>query len=232
MSDYLFSPAPQPVVPVSGEGGLFPVHRVFCVGRNYVAHAKEMGGDVDREAPWYFMKSAHAVTASGASLPYPPGTSDYHHEMELVVAIGAPGFRVPLEVAQSLVFGYAAGLDMTRRDLQQAAKDNRRPWDTSKDIEHGAVIGALSRAETVGPLGPQRIRLSVNGVLRQDATLADMVWNVPEIIANLSRFYHLRQGDLIMTGTPAGVGAVVAGDRIEGHIDGMAPVTLTLSDPE
>jgi fumarylpyruvate hydrolase len=148
--------------------------------------------------------------------------------MELVIALGAPAFRVSVADALDAVFGYAAGLDMTRRDLQQVGKDNRRPWDLGKDIEGGAVIAPVSRAETMGEIGPQRIQLSVNGTSRQDATLADMVWSVPEIIAHLSQFYHLQAGDLIMTGTPAGVGAVVAGDVIEGQIEGLAPVTHTL----
>jgi len=191
-----------------------------------------MGGEVDREAPWYFMKSAHALTPSGVTLPYPPGTSNFHHEMELVVALGAPAFQVSVEDAMDAVFGYAAGLDMTRRDLQQVGKDNRRPWDLGKDIEGGAVIGTVSRAETMGEIGPQRIHLSVNGTSRQDATLADMVWSVPEIIAHLSQFYHLQAGDVIMTGTPAGVGAVVAGDVIEGQIEGLAPIIHTLGPAE
>ncbi len=191
-----------------------------------------MGGEVDREAPWYFMKSAHAYTPSGQTRPYPPGTSNFHHEMELVIALGAPAFRVSVEDAMDAVFGYAAGFDMTRRDLQQVGKDNRRPWDLGKDIESGAIISTVSRAATMGEIGPQRIHLSVNGATRQDATLADMVWSVPEIIAHLSQFYHLQAGDVIMSGTPAGVGAVVAGDAIEGQIDGLAPVSLTLTDPE
>ncbi len=229
MADYLFPPAPQPALPVDGQDAALPVHRIFCVGRNYAAHAAEMGGEVDREAPWYFMKSAHALTPSGATVPYPPGTANFHHEMELVVALGAPGFRVTTDAAQALVYGYACGLDMTRRDLQQVGKDNRRPWDLGKDIEHGAVIAPLTRAETIGDLAGRRIQLRVNDDLRQDATLDDMVWSVPEIIAHLSQYYHLQPGDLIMTGTPAGVGPVVAGDQIDGSIDGLAPVQLTLT---
>ncbi|MFT4621087.1 MAG: fumarylpyruvate hydrolase [Sulfitobacter sp.] len=232
MTTYLFPPAPQPSLAIEGEDTSYPVHRIFCVGRNYVAHATEMGGEVDREAPWYFMKSAHALVLSGVTLPYPPGTSNFHHEMELVIALGAPAFQVSVDEAMDAVFGYAAGLDMTRRDLQQLGKDNRRPWDLGKDIEGGAVIGAVSRTQAMGAIGPQRIQLSVNGASRQDATLADMVWSVPEIIAHLSQFYHLQAGDLIMTGTPAGVGPVVAGDVIEGQIEGLAPVTHTLGAAE
>jgi len=232
MTDYLFEPSPAPALAIQGGDSFFPIHRIFCVGRNYVAHATEMGGTVDREAPWYFMKSAHSLTHSGATVPYPPGTSNFHHEIELVVAIDRPAFRVSKEDAMECVFGYATGLDMTRRDLQQVGKDNRRPWDFGKDIENGAVIAALSTKETIGDIGAQCIQLSVNRVLRQDATLADMVWSVPEIIAHLSQFYHLQAGDLIMTGTPAGVGPVEAGDIIEGHIDGLASVSLTLGAAE
>ena len=191
-----------------------------------------MGGHVDREAPWYFLKSAHAFTGSGLTVPYPPGTKNYHHEMELAVVLKSGGFQVPETQAMSLVLGYASGLDMTRRDLQQLGKDNRRPWDFGKDIEHGAVIAPVVRAATMGEIGPQRIQLRVNGALRQDALLSDMVWSVTEIISHLSQYYHLAAGDVIMTGTPAGVGAVEAGDWIEGQIDGLPPVTHTLGPAE
>lgn len=232
MTDTLF-PAPQaPQIAVTGDSATYPIRRIFCVGRNYEAHAAEMGNTVDREAPWYFTKSAHAFCPTGATVPYPPGTENFHYEMELVVALAAPVFKADLAEAAAAVFGYAAGLDMTRRDLQQVGKDNRRPWDLGKDVENGAVIAPLTRAETVGEIGAQRIRLSVNGVVRQDALLSDMVWSVPEIVAHLSHYYHLGPGDLIMTGTPAGVGPVVAGDRIEGQIDGLAPVTHTLGAAE
>lgn len=232
MTDTLF-PAPQaPQLAVTGDSATYPIRRIFCVGRNYEAHAAEMGNTVDREAPWYFTKSAHAFCPTGATVPYPPGTANFHYEMELAVALAAPVFKADLAEAAAAVFGYAAGLDMTRRDLQQVGKDNRRPWDLGKDVENGAVIAPLTRAETVGEIGAQRIRLSVNGAVRQDAHLADMVWSVPEIVAHLSHYYHLGPGDLIMTGTPAGVGPVVAGDLIEGQIDGLAPVTHTLGAAE
>ncbi len=232
MTDTLF-PAPQaPQLAVTGDSATYPIRRIFCVGRNYEAHAAEMGNTVDREAPWYFTKSAHAFCPTGATVPYPPGTENFHYEMELVVALAAPVFKADLAEAAAAVFGYAAGLDMTRRDLQQVGKDNRRPWDLGKDVENGAVIAPLTRAETVGEIGAQRIRLSVNGAVRQDTHLADMVWSVPEIVAHLSHYYHLGPGDLIMTGTPAGVGPVVAGDVIEGQIDGLAPVTHTLGAAE
>ena len=224
----LFPARELPVLPVAGTGAGYPVARVFCVGRNYAAHAAEMGAEVDREAPWYFTKSAFAVCQSGRTVAYPPGTSNFHHEMELVIAIGAPAFRVSRDEAGGPIFGYACGLDMTRRDRQQDGKDNRRPWDLGKDVEDSAVIAAVMPKAQAGELGGKRIALTVNGVTRQDSTLADMVWSVEEIVAHLSHYYHLAPGDLIMTGTPAGVGPVVAGDVIHGTIDGLAPVELTI----
>ncbi|MFZ1663127.1 MAG: fumarylacetoacetate hydrolase family protein [Paracoccaceae bacterium] len=228
MSELLFPAAEPMTLPIVG-GGRYPVRRIFCVGRNYVEHAKEMGGEVDREAPFYFTKSACHLTQSGSTIPYPPGTSDFHHEMELVVALGGEADHLPLARAMDVVFGYAAGLDMTRRDLQGAAKDKRRPWDTGKDFENSAVIAGIERAEAFGAPNDQRIILSVNGTQRQSARVSDMVWSVPEIIAHLSTLYRLGPGDLIMTGTPAGVGAVVAGDRIDGQIDGLPSVALLIA---
>ncbi|PYF11982.1 fumarylpyruvate hydrolase [Rhodobacter viridis] len=219
MSGFVFAP-PAPVsLAVAGTEALFPVRRIFCVGRNYADHAAEMGAEVDREAPFYFTKSAHAVTASGATIPYPPGTADFHHEVELVVALGEGGG----------IFGCAVGLDMTRRDLQAAAKDKRRPWDTGKDFENSAVIAPLSQDFAIAD---QAIALSVNGTPRQQAKLSDMVWSVPEILAHLGTLYTLRAGDVIFTGTPAGVGAVRPGDVLEGRIEGLAPVRLTIQPRE
>ena len=232
MTGYLCPPAPVPALQVIGEAASYPVRRIFCVGRNYVEHAKEMGTEVDREAPFYFTKSPGALTASGATVPYPPGTENFHYEMELVVALGAPAFRASQAEAAAAVYGYASGLDMTRRDLQLKERAKQRPWDTGKDVENSAVVGAITKAAGFAAIGPQRIHLSVNGTLRQDAHLSDLVWSVPEIIAHLSTLYHLGPGDLIFTGTPAGVGPVVAGDRIEGGIDGLAPVTLLLDPAE
>lgn len=232
MSDYLFDPPAVSGVPVRGERRLYPVRRVFCVGRNYAAHAAEMGSQVDREAPFYFTKSPAAVVLSGATVPYPPGTGDFHHEMELVVALGAPVFKAAADEAQRAVFGYACGLDMTRRDLQAAAKERRYPWDIAKDVEQSAVVGEIAPAAEFGAVGPQRIALSVNGRQRQQALLSDMIHGVPEIIRHLSGYYHLGPGDLIFTGTPAGVGAVSPGDEIEGTIDGLSPVVLTVGAPE
>ncbi|WP_108485472.1 fumarylacetoacetate hydrolase family protein [Oceaniglobus ichthyenteri] len=232
MSAFLFDPPRLPSVAVVGEPATYPIRRIFCVGRNYVAHAAEMGGTVDREAPWYFTKSAFSVCHSGETVPYPPGTENFHHEMELVVALGAPVFKCDIKTAAAAVFGYGCGLDMTRRDRQQDGKDNRRPWDLGKDIENGAVLAPLHKAGDVGPLAGKRIHLSVNGAVRQDADLADMVWSVPEVISHLSHYYHLGQGDLIMTGTPAGVGPVVAGDVLTGGIDGLGDIAHTLGPSE
>lgn len=223
MSDTLFPPRPTPVVPVRGAPG-FPVARIFCVGRNYAAHALEMGNEVDREAPFYFTKSAHAVLLSGHDMPYPPRTQDLHHEMELVVAIGATARDIAAADAMDAVAGYACGLDMTRRDLQAQAKDKRRPWDVGKDFENAAIIAPITPADQVGPLDGLPIRLTVNGDVTQDAHLSDMIWSVPEIIADLSTLYTLQPGDLIMTGTPAGVGPVVAGDVLHGTIGDLDPV--------
>lgn len=216
---YIFPPEAPKTLPIVGSDLQFPVRRIFCVGRNYVAHATEMGGDVDREAPWYFTKSPTGLAQSGQSLPYPQGTQNYHHEIECVVALGA----------NATVFGYAVGLDMTRRDLQQVGKDHRRPWDLGKDIENGAVIGAITPADQVGDIREQTIALDVNGVRRQTGLLSEMVWSVPEIIAHLSGYYHLGAGDIIMTGTPSGVGPVVAGDVLHGTVDGFAPVDLVIT---
>ena len=226
-------PAPKlQLLPIVGDVDMYPVSRIFCVGRNYVAHAAEMGGEVDREAPWYFTKSAQALCQSDETVPYPAGTSNYHHEMELVVALGKPAFQVERGRAMDTVFGYACGLDMTRRDRQQDGKDARRPWSLGKDVENGAVIGAITPKLDMAPLGPQRIALQVNGETRQDALLSDMVWAVAELISHLSQYYHLNAGDLIMTGTPAGVGPVVSGDAIAGQIDGLAPISHRISELE
>lgn len=231
MTQYLFEPPKVLSIPVQGEVGQYPVGRIFCVGRNYAAHAAEMGGEVDREAPWYFMKSASAYVASGSTIPYPPGTANFHYEMELALVLGAPVFQADESAALAAIYAYGCGLDMTRRDRQQDGKDHRRPWDLGKDIENGAVMAPLTRATDWQPAG-QRIHLEVNGEVKQDATLEDMVWNVAEIVAHLSKYYHLRPGDLIMTGTPAGVGPVVAGDVITGGIDGLDPIELKIAPAE
>lgn len=227
MSDTVFPARPTPIVPVK-DGAGFPVARVFCVGRNYAAHAAEMGHAVDRDAPFYFTKSAHAVLLSGHDMPYPPRTNDLHHEMELVVAIGAQARNISKDKALEVVFGYGCGLDMTRRDLQAASKEKRRPWDTGKDFENAAILAPLTPAAQIGDLENLTIALTVNDVVRQQATLADMVWTIPEIIADLSTLYTLLPGDLIMTGTPAGVGPVNSGDRLKGTIGALEPVVTRI----
>ena len=232
MTGYLF-PAPKVhSIPVRGESGEYPVHRIFCVGRNYAAHAAEMGVEVDREAPFYFTKNPQATLASGSTLPYPPGTGNFHYEMELVIALGAPVFRCTPKQGVDAIYAYGCGLDMTRRDLQQAARVKQRPWDLGKDVEGSAVFAPLTRAPEMGEIGPQRIYLELNSEVKQDAHLSDLVHKVGEIMADLSKYYHLQPGDLIMTGTPAGVGPVSPGDRITGGIDGLDPIALTIGDPE
>ncbi|EAQ03840.1 fumarylacetoacetate hydrolase family protein [Pseudooceanicola batsensis HTCC2597] len=228
----LFDLPPIPDVPVNGENRGYPVRRIFCVGRNYADHAREMGQEPDLEAPFYFTKTPAALCLTGATVPYAPGTSDLHHEMELVVALGASVFRADREAAANAVYAYACGLDMTRRDRQQDAKDKRRPWDLGKDFENAAVIAPLSKTATLPPLGPQSIRLTVNGDVRQEAKLDQLLHDVPAVIAHLSGYYHLGPGDLIYTGTPAGVGAVEQGDVLKGDIDGLDPIELTIGAPE
>jgi fumarylpyruvate hydrolase len=228
MTELLFPAQPTAVVPVVGETRGFPVHRIFCVGRNYADHAKEMGSEVDREQPWYFMKPASAIVNSGATIPYPTETQNYHYEMELVVAIGAPAFRVSLADAMTAVYGYACGLDMTRRDLQAKYKEKSRPWDLAKGFENSAPIGTITPVAAYPTLGDQHIWLKVGDTTKQTGKLSDMVWSVPELISHLSRFTHLTPGDLIYTGTPAGVGPVVTGDVLTGGIDGLTPITLTI----
>lgn len=228
----LFDPQPVFTVPVEGEESVYPVRRIFCVGRNYAAHAAEMGGEVDREAPWYFTKSVANAVRSGETVPFPQGTDNFHHEMELAVYLGGEAFRVPVADAEQAVLGYSCALDMTRRDRQQDGKDHRRPWDLGKDLENGTVLSPITRASTYRVAPDQRIFLDVNGEIRQDATLAELVWSVAEVVSHLSHYYRLGAGDVILTGTPAGVGAVVAGDRLSGGIDGLAPISLTLGAPE
>lgn len=229
---FLFETPAQPAIPIASEDARFPVHRIFCVGRNYEAHALEMGFAASRDTPIYFTKSPSAICHSGMTIPYPPGTQNCHYEMELVVAIGKPGFRIDEADALSHVLGYACGLDMTRRDLQNAARDQGRPWDTGKDFENAAVIAPISRAKSFGALGDRHIALAQNGIEKQSARLSDMIWNVAELIADLSALYHLEPGDLLYTGTPAGVGPITPGDHLEGTIEGLEPVTLTIATAE
>lgn len=227
MSDYVIPPPAQPAVPVEG-GGLFPVRRIFCVGRNYAEHVREMGGDPTREAPFFFCKPADAVVTGGADMPFPPATSNLHHEMELVAAIGSGGADIPVEDALRRVWGYAAGIDMTRRDLQNEAKKAARPWDMSKGFDASAPTGALVPAVKVANPGRGAITLRVNGAVRQSSDLSAMIWSVAEVVAHLSRLVTLAPGDLIFTGTPEGVGPVVRGDVLEGDIAGVGAVSTRI----
>jgi fumarylpyruvate hydrolase len=231
---YCFTPPAQPSLPIVGSDRRFAVNRIFCVGRNYHAHAVEMGRPVDKATmkPFYFTKTPSALVESDATVPYPCGTANYHYEMELVVAIGATGFRLAEADAARLVWGYAAGLDMTRRDLQLVARDQGRPWDLGKDFENSAICTAILPVGKLGILDHGNITLTVNGEPRQNADIAQLIWNIPELLADLSQFYHLAPGDLIYTGTPEGVGPVKTGDRIHGHIDRVGDVSLTIGQAE
>ena len=229
MSDFVFPPGPVPSVAVAG-GGRFPVHRIYCVGLNYADHVREMGGDAAKSPPIFFMKPADAVLENGAAVPYPPATSNFHHEIELVVAIGSGGRDIDAARALAHVYGYAAGNDLTRRDLQSAAKARGEPWDTSKGFDGSAPVAAI-RPATQGHDSKGRIWLSVNGSVRQESDLSHMIWDVPQIIAALSRLYELRPGDLIFTGTPSGIGALRPGDRLEGGIEGLEVLRNTIAAP-
>jgi fumarylpyruvate hydrolase len=204
------------------------VRRIFCVGRNYPEHAREMGFQ-DRAPPFFFTKPADAVVASGAAVPYPPRTLNLHHEIELVVALGRGGRDVLVGDALALVFGYSVGNDLTRRDVQAAAKDAGRPWDTAKGFDHAAPVAPVVPASMCGHPAKGRIWLEVNGTLRQQGDLADMIWSVPEVIAELSTWFELAPGDLVFTGTPAGVGPLVAGDRVRGGVDGVGLLEHTVA---
>jgi fumarylpyruvate hydrolase len=233
VSNYLWNPPPVQSLPVRGKTERFPINRIFCVGRNYHAHAVEMGRPVDKsvEQAFYFTKSPQTLVESGATVPYPPRTSNYHYEMELVLAIGKPGFRVSEANAHELVYGYAAGLDMTRRDLQLVARDKGRPWDTGKDIEQGSVCSEIVPMEGV-VVDKGAIALEVNGQTKQSSDVDKLIWNIREIIADLSTYYHLQPGDLIYTGTPEGVGPVVAGVKITGRVEGIAEIVLNVGPAE
>lgn len=225
---YVFTPADVPTVAVSGSTDRFPVHRVYCVGRNYAAHAREMGSNPEREPPFFFTKPANALVANGATIPYPPRTANLHHEIELVVALGGGGRDISVAHAPSLIYGYAVGNDLTRRDLQNEAKDKGRPWDTGKAFDHSAPITAITQVSQSGHLSKGKIWLKVNGDTRQEGDIADLIWSVPEVIAELSTLFELKAGDLIFTGTPAGVSAVKSGDRIEGGVEGLATLVTTI----
>jgi fumarylpyruvate hydrolase len=223
----LFEPQAATLAKTSS-GDDFPVRRIFCVGRNYAEHAKEMGFDPDREPPFFFTKWAETIVPSGATIAYPQGTSNFHFEAELVVAIGTGGRNITREAANDHIYGYATGLDMTRRDLQLVAREKGRPWDTGKNVEQSAPIGLIHPASDVGHIEAGAITLTVNGETKQSADIGDLIWPVADVIVFLSALYRLEPGDLIYTGTPAGVGAVVAGDKMVVAIEGLTPLETTV----
>ncbi|MEO5736647.1 MAG: fumarylacetoacetate hydrolase family protein [Variovorax sp.] len=228
--NYAIAPPNIPTLAIAGIAERFPVNRIFCVGRNYAAHAREMGKDPDRDPPFFFMKPANAAVDASApvDIGYPPKTKNFHHEIELVVAIGTGGRDIAVGDALSHVYGYATGLDMTRRDLQLDARDKGRPWEFGKSFAGSAPIGALSRAADIGHIGEGAISVTVNGAARQSSDVAKLIWSVSECIAYLSEYETLEPGDLIMTGTPEGVNAVVAGDVMQGDVAGLAGITVTV----
>jgi fumarylpyruvate hydrolase len=207
----------------------FPVHRIYCVGRNYAEHAREMGADPVKEAPFFFCKPNDAVVAHGSAIAYPSATKNFHHEVELVVALKSGGVNILPKAALDLVFGYAVGVDLTRRDLQQAAKDKGRPWDVGKAFDQSAPIGALRPVLSGGHIPDAAISICINGAVKQSSDVKDMIWNVPDIIAHLSGLFELKSGDLIYTGTPAGVGPLVKGDRVEARIAGLPPLDFSIA---
>jgi fumarylpyruvate hydrolase len=225
MTRLTHTPPPPVLVPVEGSDALFPVRRVLCVGRNYAAHRREMGGD-DRDPPFFFAKPADAIVPPGGQVPFPSATTNLHHEIELVVALKSGGADIPVDQALSHVFGYAVGVDLTRRDLQALAKDKGQPWEASKGFDASGPISAIRPSTDAPPQG--RIRLSVNGESRQDAVVADMIWNVAEIISEASKLWSLQAGDLIFTGTPEGVGPMQAGDWVEGEVEGVGALAFRL----
>ena len=229
---FVFDPAPVPSLAVVGSGDRIPVRRVFCIGRNYAAHAREMVRDPDREPPFFFLKPADAVVEDGAIIPYPPETENLHHEGELVAVIGTGGRNIPEETALGHVWGYAVGNDLTRRDLQLVARELGRPWDLGKGFDRSAPISAVRPVREVGHPSSGAIRVTVNGAVRQDADLSEMIWSIPEMIAILSRSMDLKPGDVIMTGTPAGVGPLIPGDTCVVSVEGVGCLTTTIGPRE
>lgn len=225
MVDYLITPPARVGLPVRGKAGLFPVRRVYCIGRNYAAHAVEMGHDPDREPPFFFQKNPDNLDPSG-TFPYPPKSSDVHHEVELAIALKSGGTNISVESAQGHVLGYATAIDMTRRDLQAEAKKLARPWEIAKAFERSAPIAPLALAEEVGHPSRGRIELLVNGEVRQEGDLEQMIWKVPEMIAYLSEYFTLAAGDVILSGTPSGVGPVARGDTMEARIQGLDSLSV------
>lgn len=232
MTQYLFEPPQVASVPIKGEDKAYPIHRIFCVGQNYAAHAAEMGAAADPEAPFYFTKQLHAVAASEQELPYPAGTANYHFEMELALTLAKPLFRCTQDEAAEAIYSYGCALDMTRRDLQAKAKERRRAWDVGKDVENSAIFAPQTKVSDFGSVQDQRIWLKVNGDIRQDGVLSDMIHSCTDILCDLSKYYHLKAGDIILTGTPSGVGPVNVGDKITGGIDGLDPISLTIAPAE
>jgi len=233
--NYVLSPWDVPSVPVADSADHFPVRHIYCVGRNYAEHAKEMGGDASKEPPFFFTKAADAIVpvpaGSAGSVHYPLATKNLHYELELVVAIGHPGLRLPPEKANDIVYGYAVGLDMTRRDLQNQMREQKRPWDIGKSFAEAAPIAPIHPVATTGLLTRGAIVLTVNGEVKQKGDLSDMIWDVPHVISFLSQMYELLPGDLVFTGTPAGVGPVVAGDQLNGTIEGLTPLAVRIAPP-
>jgi fumarylpyruvate hydrolase len=226
---YALPVPPIASVPIAGIGERFPVHRIYCVGRNYAEHAREMGFDPDREPPFFFEKPADAIVEDGATIPYALATQNLQHEVELVVAIGKEGVQISREAALEHIYGYAVGLDMTRRDLQLAARDKGRPWDVGKAFDQSAPISAIHRVSEIGHPSRGAIWLNVNEQVRQSADLAQLLWPVPDVIAHLSKLFALKPGDLIYTGTPAGVGPVERGDRLHGGVAGVSEISLRIA---
>jgi fumarylpyruvate hydrolase len=224
MADYVIPLPPAPSIPVSG-GGAFPVRRVYCIGRNYAAHAVEMGHDPNRESPFFFQKNPNNLDSSG-EFPYPPHSSDVHHEVELVVALKSGGTNIPVDKALDHVWGYAVALDMTRRDLQGEAKKQGRPWEIGKAFERSGPVGPLQPVTKVGHPAAGRIELKVNGALKQEGDMNQMIWKVPEMISYLSEYFELQAGDIIMSGTPSGVGPVVKGDKMDAMIEGLGSLSV------
>ena len=218
----------HPTVTIAGSQDRFPVRRIYCVGRNYASHVREMGHDPDRDLPFFFAKPADAIVESGGTVAYPPQTEDLHHEMELVAAIGTAGANIDSDRANDHIWGYGVGIDLTRRDLQQGAKDQGRPWEAGKSFDQSAPISALHPAAQIGHPSTGRIWLEVNGEIKQDSDIDKLIWSIPEVISHLSGLFTLEPGDLIYTGTPAGVGPVVAGDRITGGVDGVDTLTIDI----
>jgi fumarylpyruvate hydrolase len=224
---YVIEPAPQPSLPVAGSDARFPVGRIYCVGRNYAEHAKEMGHDPNREPPFFFMKAANSIVQNNSTIGYPVGTKDVHHEIEMVVAIAKGGKDIPVGKALEHVWGYGVGLDMTRRDIQGEAKKAGRPWEMGKSFDESAPVTALRPASEIGHPSKGAIWLKVNGQVKQQGDLAQQIWAVPEQISYLSGLITLQPGDLIFSGTPAGVGPIVGGDKLEGHVDGVGDLVVT-----